>query len=130
MVRSHIFLPLVPGSLAPVQQAIVQRHIQPHSLPILAFSTHPGAVATGQQAQFKTAYGDTAGGVMASVVRPFMSRPDQGAISALWAGVSGQLRTESDKFENGSYFTEADEEGGETKEASDQEVSLSVRSSA
>jgi hypothetical protein len=50
-----------------------------------------------------------------------MSRPDQGAISALWASVAPDARSE--EYENGSYFTEAKEKGEETEEARDQEVS-------
>jgi len=79
-------------------------------------------VATGQQSQFKPAYGELVGAVMAAAVRPFMSTPDQGSISALWAGTSPELREEG-KWKNGSYFTEAQEEGKESAEASDQEVS-------
>lgn len=59
---------------------------------------------------------------MAAAVRPFMSTPDQGSISALWAGTSPELREEG-KWKNGSYFTEARENGKESAEASDQEVS-------
>lgn len=50
-----------------------------------------------------------------------MSRPDQGAISALWAGTAPDARMGG--YEQGSYFTEAKEEGKETNEAQDQEVS-------
>lgn len=107
-------------------KALVQRHLPRPSSPsttppVLAFATHPGAVATGQQSQFKPAFGEIPGAIMAAAVRPFMSRPDQGAISALWAGTSPQLR-EVGKWVNGSYFTEAEEEGKESAEGSDQEM--------
>lgn len=59
---------------------------------------------------------------MGAVVRPFMSRPDQGAISALWAGTAPNAR--DPKWKQGSYFTEAEEEGKETSEADDQEASF------
>lgn len=54
-----------------------------------------------------------------------MSRPDQGAISALWAGLAPDAR--DPKWQQGSYFTEAKEEGKETEEARDQEVSFCQR---
>ncbi|SCV72209.1 BQ2448_4903 [Microbotryum intermedium] len=100
-------------------KAIVQRHLQDTST--LAFATHPGAVATGQQNQFKDAYRQVLGTALKVATRPLMSRPDQGAISTLWAGMSPSLREEG-KYENGSYFNEAENEGGETSEAQDQEL--------
>ncbi|ORY84742.1 hypothetical protein BCR35DRAFT_290319 [Leucosporidium creatinivorum] len=101
-------------------KAVLQRHL-PSPSPILAFTTHPGAVATGQQSQFKPAYGELVGGVMSAVTRVFMSTPDQGSISALWSGTSPELREEG-KWKNGSYFTEARENGKESAEASDQDL--------
>ncbi|KAM0791825.1 hypothetical protein ACM66B_004084 [Microbotryomycetes sp. NB124-2] len=97
-------------------RALVQRHLPGTN--VLAYATHPGAVATGQQSQFKEAYGETAGKVMAAVTRPFMRRPDQGAQSALWAGLSDEVN----KYDNGTYFSEADEDGKETSEANDPEL--------
>ncbi|KAK4046927.1 hypothetical protein OIV83_005718 [Microbotryomycetes sp. JL201] len=98
-------------------RALVQRHLA--GTKVWAFATHPGAVGTGQQAQFKEAYGETAGKILAAVTRPFMRRPDQGAISALWAGLSeGAVKS----YDNGTYFSEVDEDGEETSEAQDQEL--------
>lgn len=121
-------------------KALVERHINRATAArrhtndtrrILAFSTHPGAVATGQTGQYKPAWGDTIGGAFEAVIRPLFSRPDQGAISALWAGTSPALRDTSDTgtpvWTNGSYFTEAEEEGQESSEASDQEVKKRLR---
>ena len=63
---------------------------------------------------------------MGAVVRPFMSRPDQGAISALWAGIAPDAR--DPKWKQGSYFTEASEDGKPTAESEDQEVSFRISS--
>lgn len=104
-------------------QGLIQRHIKTPSK-ILAFATHPGAVATGQQNQFKPAYGEVAGAVMAAVTRPFMRRPDQGSISALWALVAPDAR--SPDWPNGSYFTDAKQFGQRSNEAKDQKVGLSI----
>ncbi|KAK4699834.1 hypothetical protein P7C70_g6420, partial [Phenoliferia sp. Uapishka_3] len=100
-------------------KGLLQRHIQPPSK-VLVFATHPGAVATGQQDQFKPAYGETVGAVMGAVTRPFMRRPDQGSLSALWALVAPDAR--SPDWENGSYFTDPKQLGGPSNESQDQEL--------
>ncbi|KAK4048989.1 mitochondrial 54S ribosomal protein YmL35 [Microbotryomycetes sp. JL221] len=90
-------------------KALVQRYLYDKTN-VRAYATHPGAVATGQQAQFKEAYGDVAGAALASVTRPLMRRPDQGAQSALFAGLSG----DASKYDNGTYSSESNEDGKES----------------
>ncbi|GAA5938615.1 uncharacterized protein JCM15063_005370 [Sporobolomyces koalae] len=98
----------------------VQLYLQPPST-VLAFATHPGAVATGQTRQYKDAYGDTAGAIMETIIRPLMRAPDDGALSALWAGTAPEARN-NEKYDNGTYFSNPDQDGGETSEAKDQEL--------
>ena len=69
----------------------------------------------------KPAYGEILGGALEAIVRPIMRRPDQGSLSALWAGVAPAARAA--KWTNGTYFTDPQELGKESKEGSDQEVS-------
>ena len=108
---------------------LIRRLVQLYlgSSKVVAFATHPGAVATGQTRQYKDAYGETAGAVMETVIRPTMRAPDDGALSALWAGLAPEARSE--KYENGTYFSNPDQDGKETNEAKDQEVSLNLSSS-
>ncbi|KAL8291739.1 hypothetical protein RQP46_001997 [Phenoliferia psychrophenolica] len=100
-------------------EAVLQRHIKAPSK-IRIFATHPGAVATGQQDQFKPAYGEVVGAVMGAVTRPFMRRPDQGALSALWALVAPDAR--DSVYENGTYFSDPKQLGQRSNEAKDQNL--------
>ncbi|KAG0654268.1 hypothetical protein C6P46_001826 [Rhodotorula mucilaginosa] len=86
---------------------LVQQYIPPGSK-ILVHATHP-------------AYGETVGNLIQAAVRPIMRSPDQGALCILWAAVSPEAR--DNKYSNGTYFDDPAHEGGETKEASDQEAS-------
>jgi hypothetical protein len=58
--------------------------------PFVRFHSIP--VRTGQQEQFKAAYGETAGEVMKRGVEWAMRTPEQGAMSVLWASVSEEAR--------------------------------------
>ncbi|GAA6033244.1 hypothetical protein JCM8097_003013 [Rhodosporidiobolus ruineniae] len=104
-------------------KAIAAKYLQPPSK-ILAFSVHPGGVATGQQEQFKAAYGETAGAVAATLTRPIMRAPDDGALSTLWASTAPDAREGASKgeYSNGDYFTDPQQEGGESGEATDEEM--------
>ncbi|GAA5900912.1 hypothetical protein JCM6882_005976 [Rhodosporidiobolus microsporus] len=103
-------------------KAIAEKYLQPPSK-ILAFSTHPGGVATGQQDQIKSAYGSTVATVASAVFRPFFRAPDDGALSTIWAATAPEAREKvGNEFENGGYFTDPAEEGGESKEAEDVEL--------
>lgn len=82
-------------------------------------------MATGQQDQFKPAYGETAGAILGAVVRPMARHPDQGSLSILWASFATDARDAS-KYPNGSYFSDPKTLGGESNEGKDQEVSLSL----
>lgn len=86
---------------------------------ILAFSTHPGAVHTGQQDQFKEAYGALFGTLMKYAVVPFMRAPDQGSLSTLWAATSDDV---GDAGWGGSYFTQPGVTGCESRQACDPEL--------
>ncbi|GAA5821785.1 hypothetical protein JCM11251_001023 [Rhodosporidiobolus azoricus] len=104
-------------------QAIAQKYLQPPSK-ILAFSVHPGGVATGQQEQFKAAYGETIGNVAEKVFRPLFRAPDDGALSTIWAatGPTATEKVESKEVENGKYWTDPEQDGGESSEALDEEL--------
>ncbi|CAL1707349.1 unnamed protein product [Somion occarium] len=104
---------------------------------IYALATHPGAVHTGQQDQFKEAYGGVFGSIMKTVVVPFMRSPDQGSLSTLWAAVSDDVVNTSPKGDQGlqgdekasgwqgHYITDPGEEGKESEQARD--VALAKR---
>ncbi|BGP26910.1 short-chain dehydrogenase/reductase SDR family protein [Rhodotorula toruloides] len=102
-----------------IAKALVQRYLQPPSK-LLAYSTHPGAVATGQTRQYNEAYGDAVGGAIQAAVRPLMRAPDEGALSVLWAATSAEARTGG--YKNGEYFTDPAQEGKPSSEATDQEL--------
>ncbi|GAA5821783.1 hypothetical protein JCM11251_001022 [Rhodosporidiobolus azoricus] len=99
-------------------KAILQRYLQGSK--VLIYTCHPGAVATGQTGQYEEAYGETGGKIIQTLVRPIMKIPSDGALSALWATVAPEAR--DPKYPNGSYFTNPQQLGGETKEADDQEL--------
>ncbi|EKM54514.1 uncharacterized protein PHACADRAFT_146532 [Phanerochaete carnosa HHB-10118-sp] len=86
---------------------------------IIAVATHPGAVHTGQQDQFKEAYGAVFGTVLKYSVVPFMRAPDQGSLSTLWAATSEDI--ESHNYE-GKYFTDPGVIGSESKQACNPEL--------
>ena len=79
------------------------------------------ATLTGQQDQFKPAYGEVAGTILGAVVRPLARHPDQGALSALWASVAPDTLDES-KYPYGSFFSDPKVLGQESNEGKDQEV--------
>jgi hypothetical protein len=114
---------------------------------VLAYSVHPGAVATGpsslllfpfslphpkshatplffsvagQQEQIVDAYGKVAGAV-ANVLRGGFRAPDDGALSAIYAATAPELR--EGKFPNGEYFSDPAEPGKPTSEGTSEEVS-------
>ncbi|GAA5905516.1 uncharacterized protein JCM6883_005355 [Sporobolomyces salmoneus] len=97
---------------------LVQLYLQPSSS-VVAFTTHPGAVATGQVDQYKDAYGETAGNLIKATLPTVMRAPDDGALSVLWASTSKDAR---EKYESGTYFANPDQDGKETNEAKDQQL--------
>ncbi|KAH8918514.1 NAD(P)-binding protein [Atractiella rhizophila] len=80
---------------------------------IRVFSVHPGGVATGQIEQWKEAYG-TPGEIGEKIMRPIMRDPPKGSLSLLWAACA----PDAAKYENGTYFTDPNQKGEETKQAS------------
>ena len=58
---------------------------------IYAIATHPGAVHTDQQDQFKEGYGKLFGTIMKTVTVPFMRSPEEGSYSTLWAATSDEV---------------------------------------
>lgn len=86
---------------------------------IYAIATHPGAVHTGQQDQFKEAYGNVFGTIMKTVTVPFMRAPEQGSLSTLWAATSDEVEK---KDLQGVYVTDPGKWGGETSQAQNEEL--------
>ena len=84
---------------------------------IYALATHPGAVHTEQQDQFKEAYGVALGTALKSVVTPFMRSPEQGSLSTLWAATSPEIE---EKGLQGVYITDPEKWGDESKQAQDE----------
>lgn len=87
---------------------------------IIAVSTHPGAVHTEQQDQFKEAYGKIFGMMLKYTVVPFMRAPEQGSLSTLWAATSDDV--EKDSGYQGKYFTDPGQLGNESKQACNPEL--------
>ncbi|KZT26831.1 NAD(P)-binding protein [Neolentinus lepideus HHB14362 ss-1] len=102
---------------------LVERVIQPNNDNILALATHPGAVATGQQDQFKECYGQVFGTMLKHMVVPFMRNPEQGSLSTLWAATSDEV--EKNGWQ-GKYFTDPGQLGGESSQACDAELGKNV----
>lgn len=98
---------------------LVDRVIKPSNARIFALATHPGAVATGQQDQFKEAYGQTFGTLMKAVTVPFMRSPEQGSLSTLWAATSDEV---DKKGWQGQYFSDPGVLGKETTQACDEQL--------
>ncbi|WWC64094.1 uncharacterized protein I303_106701 [Kwoniella dejecticola CBS 10117] len=89
--------------------------------PILAASVHPGGVATEQERGAAQSY-PVLGSVLEAASKVlFMSR-EQGAESALWAGVGQSMATRREETQ-GKYFTEADGKvDTESNQAKDKEL--------
>ncbi|EGN95007.1 hypothetical protein SERLA73DRAFT_162627 [Serpula lacrymans var. lacrymans S7.3] len=98
---------------------LVERAIRPSGDRIYALATHPGAVHTPQQDQFKEAYGKVFGTLAKAVTVPFMRSPEQGSLSTLWAATSEDI--EKNNLQ-GCYFTDPGQLGKETAQASDEQL--------
>ncbi|KLO17179.1 NAD-binding protein [Schizopora paradoxa] len=83
---------------------------------IYALATHPGAVATEQQDQFKDAYGQLFGTLLKTATIPFMRNPEQGSLSTLWAATSPDVEMMN---LNGEYITDPGKWGGESDQGKD-----------
>lgn len=95
---------------------LVERALEPSGDRIWAVVTHPGAVHTGQQDQFKEAYGSLVGSLLKAVTVPFMRNPEQGSMSTLWAATADDV--EKNGWQ-GYYFTDPGQVGKETAQACD-----------
>ena len=71
---------------------------------------------TGQQGQFRDAYGEKAGSALKAVTVPFVRSPEQGSLSTLWAATSPEVEQ---KNSQGVYVTDPGCVGGESKQAQD-----------
>lgn len=101
------------------KHTLVENALQPSGDRILAVATHPGVVHTGQQDQFKEAYGSLVGSLVKAVTVPFMRNPEQGSVSTLWAS------TADDAEKNGwqgYYFTDPGQVGKESAQACDAQL--------
>jgi len=90
---------------------VVERALEPSGDRIWAVATHPGAVYTGQQDQFKEAYGSLVGSLVKAVTVFFMRNPEQGSVSTLWAATADDV--EKNGWQ-GYYFTDPGQVGMET----------------
>ncbi|OCH95136.1 NAD(P)-binding protein [Obba rivulosa] len=88
---------------------------------ILALATHPGAVHTGQQDQFKEAYGMVFGTLLKYTTIPFMRAPDAGSLSTLWAATADDVERDEAKWA-GAYVTDPGQAGGESSMAKDEQL--------
>ncbi|KAL7006271.1 hypothetical protein EMMF5_004157 [Cystobasidiomycetes sp. EMM_F5] len=99
-------------------KALAQNVLDPNGDKIKVFSTHPGAVATGQQDQLPSAFGGVIGTALQAATKPIARSPEHGSLSILWASVA----PEAADYPQGTYFTDPKEPGKETKQADDQEL--------
>ncbi|KAF8644343.1 hypothetical protein AX16_008550 [Volvariella volvacea WC 439] len=110
-------------------KGLYQRIIKANQLDILTLATHPGAVHTGQQDQFKEAYGQVLGSILKGLTVPFMRNPEQGSLSTLWAAMSPAVLDEADANSRdqrykwqASYVTDPGTFGKETAQADDEQL--------
>lgn len=96
-------------------KALCKNVLSPEGDKIRVYSTHPGAVATGQLEQLKTGYG-IVGEAMTRAFKPLARSPDHGALCALWAAVA----PDAADYKQGSYFTDPKEEGQEIADGRDE----------
>ncbi|ESK95926.1 short chain dehydrogenase reductase family protein [Moniliophthora roreri MCA 2997] len=86
------------------RQYSFRKVIEPNGDRIIALATHPGGVHTGQQDQFKEAYG-------------------KGSLSTLWAAMSDSVPK---KGYQGVYFTNPEELGKESEQACNEELGANL----
>ncbi|QKD51904.1 uncharacterized protein FOBCDRAFT_258947 [Fusarium oxysporum Fo47] len=94
--------------------------IQENKDRIYALSVHPGAVNTAMQQQWKDAYPGLTGRLLSWAMLAIGRDVEQGSYSALWALTSPKIEEED---LNGYYFSDPDQEGKETSQASNPEAS-------
>lgn len=104
-----------------VKYGLVERVLRPTGSPIIAIATHPGAVHTTQQDQFKEAFGSVVGSVLKHLTIPFMRNPEQGSLSTLWAATSNEVEENPNKW-NGHYIKDPGEICEESRAAQSGEL--------
>ncbi|KAK4120570.1 NAD(P)-binding protein [Parathielavia appendiculata] len=82
---------------------------------IIAVAVHPGAVNTAMQQQWKDAYPGVTGKLLTWAMLAFGRDVQQGSYSALWA-------LTSDKVQSGWYYSDPDQPGKESAQASDENL--------
>ena len=80
-------------------------HVLEKESRIYTLATHPSAVHTDQQVQFKDAYGGTVGSILKGATAPFMrsQAQEKGSLSTLWAATSPEVE---EKNLQGVYVTD------------------------
>ena len=71
---------------------LVKRALEPCGDRIRAVATHPGAVHTDRQDQFKEAYGSLIGSLVKAITVPFIRDAEQGSVSTLWTATADDGR--------------------------------------
>ncbi|KAL7769819.1 hypothetical protein ACKLNR_001203 [Fusarium oxysporum f. sp. zingiberi] len=97
--------------------------IQENKDRIYALSVHPGAVNTAMQQQWKDAYPGLTGKLLSWAMLAIGRDVEQGSYSALWALTSPKIEEED---LNGYYFSDPDQEGKETSQASNPELASNL----
>ncbi|KAF5590859.1 short-chain dehydrogenase TIC 32 chloroplastic [Fusarium pseudoanthophilum] len=97
--------------------------IQENNDRIYALSVHPGAVNTAMQQQWKDAYPGLTGKLLSWAMLAIGRDVEQGSYSALWALTSPKIEEED---LNGYYFSDPDQEGKETSQASNPELASNL----
>lgn len=109
--------------------------IKPNNLDIITIATHPGAVHTGQQDQFKEAYGPLSGRILKALTVPFMRNPEQGSHSTVWAATSPDVdqdmepavvEGESKLKWQSSYITDPKTLGAENEQVRDTQLAKNL----
>ncbi|KAJ8519574.1 hypothetical protein ONZ45_g3470 [Pleurotus djamor] len=100
---------------------LVDKVIHPNKYKVIVMATHPGAVHTAQQDQFKEAYGEVIGTALKYATIPFMKTPDQGSASTVWAAVDPSVEAEKEKWQ-GAYVTNPGEKSDPSSQALDDEI--------
>lgn len=104
-----------------VKYGLVERVLRPTHSRIIAIATHPGAVHSMQQDQFKEAFGYTVGSMLKHLTIPFMRDPEQGSLSTLWAATSTEVEEDPEKW-NGRYIKDPGEICEESRAAQSDEL--------
>jgi NAD(P)-dependent dehydrogenase (short-subunit alcohol dehydrogenase family) len=86
---------------------------------IYAMSVHPGAVNTAMQQQWKNAYPGLTGKLLTWAMLAFGRDVKQGSYSALWALTDPKIEEQN---MNGFYFSDPDQPGKESAQASDEKL--------